>query len=129
MLRYRLVADAGGDCGIGVGGRRSAARGCWSDAPLGAGSSGGTRGRSRGGVKTTLRVRDRPRGDTRTASGDALSDNYTVRVWDGTHLPENEELKGMDGMIDRTEALCPVSGRQLSASTLDSTSVEALASS
>ena len=30
----------------------------------------------------------------------ALSDNYTVRVWDGTHLPENDVLQRMDDMID-----------------------------
>ena len=30
----------------------------------------------------------------------ALTDNYTVRVWDGTHLPENDVLQRMDDMID-----------------------------
>ena len=75
---YRLVAVASGDCGIGVGGRRSAARGCWSDAPLGAGSSGSTRGRSSGGVKTALRVRGRPRGDARTACAPGEIRGYPV---------------------------------------------------
>jgi hypothetical protein len=32
----------------------------------------------------------------------ALSDDYTVRVWDGTHLPEDETLERMDGMINQT---------------------------
>ena len=36
----------------------SAARGCWSDAPLGAGSSGSTRGRSSGGVTVDELTKD-----------------------------------------------------------------------